>query len=57
MLVQAFVGAICANILTAYFVFSLWRIHKNERDYRAIFGVLVCAVIVIVASYALKYPN
>ena len=57
MLIEAFFGTVCANFLTVCVAYFMWRIKKDEQDYRAMIGFLMCLIPVAVAIYALKYPN
>lgn len=57
MFIEAFAAVICANFLTVWVAYFMWRIKKDEQDYRAMIGFLICLIPVVVVGYALKYPN
>lgn len=56
-MIEAFFGTVCANFLTVCVAYFMWRIKRDEQDYRAMIGFLMCLIPVAVAAYALKYPS
>lgn len=56
-LVETFVAVIAANFITAWAIYFMWRIKRNESDWPAIGGMLFICLIVVVSAYALRYPT
>lgn len=54
-MIEAAAGSLIANMITFAFVFGLWRLTKNERDWGAIFICLICCG--AGAIIALAVPN
>jgi len=46
-----------ANFATGWFIYAMWRLHRNERDWAAVGIALFILLTVGIAAYAVRYPT
>ena len=53
----AFTATVSANILTIMFLYGVFRLDKNGRDWLALAMVLFVCLFAGIGVYALRWPN
>lgn len=57
ILPEALLAVFVGNFVTAWAVYLMWRIKKDERDWLAISGMLFICLIVVVTAVAVRSPT
>lgn len=51
---EIYMTVMLANFATGWFIYAIWRINKNERDWGAIFIALFILITVLVSALAVR---
>lgn len=54
MFAYALSAVLFGNLITAMFIYSLWRLRRNERDGTAIILALFCCAVTVATGFALR---
>lgn len=57
ILPEAFLAVILGNFMTAWAVYFMWRLKRNENDWIALAGMLFLLLIVGIGAYSIRYPT